>query len=347
MIILFVLLCFVMIYSLRFHYAGLDQNYNSKEYTQSIKGIFVIIVFLSHVRTYADFTTMGDQFVIQVLNYFGQLMVALFLFYSGYGIYESIKHKGKKYIDSLPIHRIGKIFFDFSLAIILFLILDLFIGRHYSLPTILLSFTGWTSVGNSAWYMFAIFTLYILTYLSFRICDHKKIISICLMTLLSLGYVYIMSLIRDNYWSSTYLCYVAGMWYSYFKEKIDVVFQQYYIIYYIVTFLTIILYIYFFQYRYTRLMMFNVVAILFCLIFVFLSMKLSFHSQILSWMGGHLFWIYILQRIPMILFQYYHIHEWDPYLYLSLCFVATIILAYYINCFANYLKKKVFKSTYM
>lgn len=110
MVIFLVFLCFIMICSCKFCFPNLDSKYLSKEYTQAIKGIFVIIVFLSHVRTYVDFNGAGDIFVIQILNYFGQLMVALFLFYSGYGIYESIKYRGQKYIDLLPKNRIGKTF---------------------------------------------------------------------------------------------------------------------------------------------------------------------------------------------------------------------------------------------
>lgn len=343
MVIFLVFLCFIMICSCKFCFPNLDSKYLSKEYTQAIKGIFVIIVFLSHVRTYVDFNGAGDIFVIQILNYFGQLMVALFLFYSGYGIYESIKYRGQKYIDLLPKNRIGKTFFDFALAIILFLIIDLIIGKNYSISTILLSFTGWTSIGNSAWYMFAIFTLYIVTYICFKMLKNKRFLSILLITILSLCYIYIMSLLRDNYWSSTYLCYVAGMWYSYFKEKIDCFFSRNQKIYYIVTLLIVFMYIYFFQYRYTRLMMFNFVSILFCLSIVLLSFKISFQSQLLKWFGNHLFWIYILQRIPMILLQSFHIEQYDSYLYLSLCFVITVIFAHYTNIFSGYLKNKIWK----
>ena len=63
----------------------------------------------------------------------------------------------------MPANRIGKTFFDFSIAIFLFLIVDVCLRIKYSISDIILAFTGWTTVGNSNWYMFAIFTLYIIT----------------------------------------------------------------------------------------------------------------------------------------------------------------------------------------
>lgn len=330
--------------TVKVHWKGIDENYLSKKYTQPIKGIFIIIVFLSHIRTYTNFESKGDLFTIGVLNYLGQLMVALFLFYSGYGIYEAIKSKGNTYIESLLKNRFGKTFFDFGLAIILFVIVNACLGQFYPLSRILLSFIGWSSVGNSAWYMFAIFTLYILSYICFSLFKNIKygrFVSICLLSACSLGYVYIFSIIKDNYWSSTYLCFAAGMWYSFFKEYIDKILKDKVFLYYISMIFIMVSYNYLFTMRYRRLLMFNLVAILFCFIFVFLSMKLSIHSKFLTWMGEHLFWVYILQRIPMLVLQHIGVADKYPYMYLYVCFVITIILAHYINILAGKLKQKI------
>ena len=108
---MFVILGFTilaMLLSMKICKSGIDSSYLSKAYTQPIKGFFVIIVFLSHVRTYAVFTSKTDLLTISFLDALGQLMVALFLFYSGYGIYEAIKSKGNSYIDSLLKNRFGK-----------------------------------------------------------------------------------------------------------------------------------------------------------------------------------------------------------------------------------------------
>ena len=63
----------------------------------------------------------SKDFLMQIFSAFlGQLMVATFLFYSGYGIYYQITHKGDNYIKSMPLKRI--------IAFICFLFLFVIIG---------------------------------------------------------------------------------------------------------------------------------------------------------------------------------------------------------------------------
>lgn len=341
MLVIIIFLCIVLLLTIQIQYKGINELYLSKENTQVLKGIFIIIVFLSHIKGYAEFDSRGDLIVKIILTYLGQLMVAFFLFASGYGILESVKLKGEKYIRNMPKNRIGKTFFDFSLAILLFLGLDIVIGQRYSGQTIVLAFTGWTSVGNSNWYMFAIFTLYLITFISFLVFSNSIELSIISVSILSLLYVYIMSGVKDTWWSDTYLCYMAGMWYSFFKDKIDGWLRKVGICGWGITAALIIgSYIYISFYRHTRLLVYNVAAILFCLVLVFLSMKISFKSRILSWCGKNLFWLYILQRIPMILFQYYGISERNSYLYLLVCLGGVIVLTIIMDRLTSFLLRK-------
>lgn len=60
-----------------------------------MEGIFVVFVFLSH---FGQYEAMPWN---EILLAIGQLMVAPFLFYSGYGIMEQIQKRGDRYIDRL------------------------------------------------------------------------------------------------------------------------------------------------------------------------------------------------------------------------------------------------------
>lgn len=343
MIILFLVLFGIMARTMKVS-KGLNCSYLSKKNTQVIKGIFVVIVFMSHVRTYAAYTTISDQFVISILNYLGQLMVTMFLFCSGYGIYESIKKKGEAYISFFPKNRIGKTYLDFSISVLLFMILNVIIRQKYSISTILLSFVGWESIGNSAWYMFAIFTLYIISYVSFKIFKHKHFLALVCVSMFSLIYVYIMSQVKENYWSDTYLCFAFGMWYSYFAKWINKMIEKskpYH--YYMLTTLLAITYWILSQYRYRRIMAYNITSIAFCLLLIALMMKISFESKFLSWCGENLFWIYILQRIPMLFFRYVGLNQFNKYIYLYVCVFFTGILTIGVAKFSNNLKQKIWK----
>ena len=45
MLIIFCFLCIIMTLTLRIHFKGIDRMYLSKDNTQVIKGVFIIIVF--------------------------------------------------------------------------------------------------------------------------------------------------------------------------------------------------------------------------------------------------------------------------------------------------------------
>lgn len=67
-------------------------DYCSPERTGAIKGIFVFIVVLSHARSYFPILEAPQgAFYREFLNFFGQLMVVVFLMYSGYGVWLAIK----------------------------------------------------------------------------------------------------------------------------------------------------------------------------------------------------------------------------------------------------------------
>ena len=69
----------------------------SRPVTDIIKGVFIWLVFSSH------FTWGG-----KISALLGQLVVACFLFNSGYGVCEAIKHRANRYILSFPKNRILK-----------------------------------------------------------------------------------------------------------------------------------------------------------------------------------------------------------------------------------------------
>lgn len=75
--------------------------------TTCVNGIFVIFVFLSHFCQYVDTSSMPYfQPYLFLRSHLVQLIVAPFLFYSGYGIMEHIKTKGNRYVNDIP--RIGE-----------------------------------------------------------------------------------------------------------------------------------------------------------------------------------------------------------------------------------------------
>lgn len=71
-------------------------DYCAPKQTSSINGIFVVLVFFSHASQALKLGGALDTPYVTLRGFLGQLVVVTFLFYSGYGMTESIKKKGHK-----------------------------------------------------------------------------------------------------------------------------------------------------------------------------------------------------------------------------------------------------------
>ena len=203
-------------------------NFNralNKEQTTCINGIFALFVFLSHFGQYETMPWNG------VLLAIGQLMVAPFLFYSGYGIMEQIKRRGIVYIDSMPRKRILKFYIHFCMALCIYLFLSFLLRKEYSFVRIIFSFTALSSIGNSNWYVFAILAMYSIVYISFKQCKKHSMTSCVVFTIL---YIILMDVIKDQaWWYNIILCFPAGMILSKYKDRVCSIIQKASILYFL------------------------------------------------------------------------------------------------------------------
>ena len=163
-------------------------------------------------------------------------------------------------------------------------------------------------------------------------------------TLVILSYVYIVVIQRyqGGWWCDTTLCFAFGILYSYYKDSIDKIFEAIGCIGYF-SFLAMIVLIYYIgdRYRFVSINIQNLYAILFCGVIVTLSMKISFKSKILIWCGKNLFWLYILQRVPMIVFKYFGLDNYGGYIYISICAVVTVLMSVYVPKVIDKITQKI------
>lgn len=310
---------------------GANQNYMAPSNTLAIKGFWVIVVFFSHYSSYVELSGKADLPFIWINSEIGQICVVMFLFYSGYGIWHSYQNKAN-YIKTFLKKRFFPTWVSFAICVLLFLIENMFLGIRYNFVDILFSFTGWNSIGNSNWYMFVTFALYILFFLCFRVFDNKnKKFGLTVYTALCLGLVAILYFTKESWWYNTLLCFPAGMWYAALKNRIDDLLFKRNKNYVLILILSIVLLAgtYFLQQWHG--VFFIIYAICFCIFTVVVTMKLTFNSKPLSFIGKHVFSIYILQRLFFNLGQHYGLNE-RPYLFFALCLICTIMLAVLYDC---------------
>lgn len=331
MLIFIIALALLCIWGLKINIKNGFADYMSPSKTASVKGIFVIIVLLSHVRGYITLdNSLFDNLFNYFINLFGQLMVVMFLFYSGYGVFLGLKNK-ENYVKTLPVKRAFKVLIHFDIAVLIFYITGILIGRNYSVKTLLLSLIGIESVGNSVWFIVDIILLYLLTYAVFVFTKKKMVLGLSVMSFATFALLLVIREFKSSeyWWYDTLMCYPLGMWFGFAKPYIDKnIFSKtgkwvtstaalavaFGAMYYFHT-----------VYKGTR-KFFIPMALVFALLIVFVTMRVGINNRILQWFGKRVFGTYILQRIPMIVLSNFGAND-NPFIFTAVCFAITVVMA--------------------
>lgn len=313
-----------------------SSNHLSPEQTGAINGFFVLLVFLRHTVDYVDLGA-GDGFFRMFNQHLEQLLVAPFLFYSGYGVCCSIQKKGQRYVNQLPRNRFFKVWLHFALAVLLYHGLAIYLGKDYSAQRIILSYTGWESIGNSNWYIFATLFMYLATWLSFKLFQKSNFLAAAALTALAVGYIFVVRQFRGLWWYDTALVYPAGVLYALYGSKLEkrlgkklrpaafLVMVGCFVACYLLR---------------QELIWRELMAVAFALTIVFGTIIFQVGNPVLKFLGKYTFEIYILQRLPMILLQGQFSNR---YVYLGVSFAATVLLAVVFKALLDLLDKLIFK----
>ena len=315
-----------------------DESYLDKAQTTMINGIFVMLVFMRHFGEYLTLSGV-DRIFRFADSALGQMIVTTFLFYSGFGVMKSIQKK-PEYEKKLK-KRAFHVWFQYALAVSLYLILSLVLKSGYSLRKILLSYIGLASLGNSNWYIFAILTMYLASYTACKGTEKmagrtRERTIVFLVFLLSVVYCLLfIARGREGTWYNTICCYPFGMLFALCSEGITekIKNNRLYLSGLLLSGIGFVLcYGLVFKKSWETvgilaplwLLGTECKAILFVLFVVLLTARLSIGNKALSWLGKYTFEIYILQRLPMIVLQRLHL---NTYLFLAGSIIATLLIA--------------------
>lgn len=352
--IILLLLCFVLGF-LGARRRAEGENPLCPRTTSSINGIFVLLVMLTHFYQYAGryLTGWTNTAYAMARMGIGQTVVATFLFFSGYGMMEQITKKKQTYARGIFKNRLLKVLFHFDLALIPFIIMGFCFDRPDKPLKILVALTGWSklSIGNSNWFMFATFCLYIIVFLAFYRYDEKNPKrSLAVMTALTLVYTVLIILSPNNTsrFYNTVFCFVVGMWFSHYKEHIFA-FLRKAARNYVISMIACIAVATVFgiictgrEHPVTNLL-YNFYALAVAFFFVLLAEKIAFGNKVLLWLGKYTFPIYILQRIPYIFFREVGLLSYNRPLYFVVCVGTTLLMAWGFQHLTNTLDRLIWR----
>lgn len=323
---------------------GFFEDYSAPKQTAAVNGIFSILIFLSHSSQYLTPNETIDKPYSLLCTYLGQLVVATFLFFSGYGMMESISKKGQSYIKSMPSKRLFKTWYHFAATLVLFLITNQFLDIHVGVKDTLLSFTGLTSLGNSNWYMFVTFVMYILIFIAFMIAGEKKLPGVLLTFVFTLIFAFVeYKCGLPSRFYNTVFCLPAGMLYSILKPKVDKFVMKKDSIWYISTIVITGIFLLFGALSDKGIVHQNLCGIFMVIAIMLITMKFKIGNPILDFLGRHIFSFFILQRIPMRILDYLGISS-NKYVFIILSLVLTIAIALAFDAVITKTDKLIFQN---
>ena len=329
-----IILLLIIFNGLNFSSGGeFNDNYLNKRNTVAVNGIFVILVVFSHYAQYAPFGGVFDEPYLALREHLNQLVVATFWFYSGYGMMEAIRRTEGGYVSKLPV-KFWQLMLRFDVAVLIFWAMNAALGNVFPLKTLLLSLPGWGTVGNSNWYIFAMLVEYILMYAAFRLggtisSKRGRLAGLVLMFIFTIAFVFVlMKAGRPGYTYNTVIILPFGAFWSEFRDRIEKVVMKNDLTYLLT--LTAVLGVYvvsFFKRWSYGIEGYTVWAIMFTVLLIMVTMKVSICNPLLEWFGKHIFSIYILQRIPMTLLAHFGCVESHKYISLIVVFAVTMVMA--------------------
>ena len=316
----------------------------SREQSRAIKGIFVATVFFSHFCSYVSFGHWFDKPLPVYCHWVGQIMVVPFLFYSGFGIFESAKKKGSSYVGTFPRKRILKTLLHFDMAVLLFVAFDAFFAPGVlSGSKIVASLVAWDSVGNSNWFIFAILCAYVFCWAGLALFKNDRFRAWLATAGLCILYIVVVSRFKAAWWWNTILAFPLGCAMSLWRNNLSFAERPL---------------------PWCACLAFGVAGLalgksgwipsssigsqieLFSMsiLLVISSMGLAIESKPLSWLGDNVFGIYILQRLPM---EFGKILGWNDshvHLYFLFCLATTLLLAVLFGKATRFVDSKWFQT---
>ena len=275
----------------------------------AIKGISILLVFIGHACGYIvnhgySFHLIGDNLFLAINRVVGQFCVVMFLFYSGYGTELSIQNKGDDYVKRIPWRRCLTTLLNFDVAVIVFFVISLLLGKDVKLSQFFISLTAWDSIGNSNWYIFDIIACYFISFVAATITSsHRKGFFVMLvLTMMLIGVLYFFKT-KETWWYDTILAYPAGAFVALNKDRFMKSVTKNYKSALLGTMVllgaVVSLAIFVLNGRF-HVMTYNLASVLFAFLVLLITMRIKVQNAVLIWLGTNLFPLYIYQRAPMM-----------------------------------------------
>ncbi len=300
----------------------------SKNTNNQLKGIFIIIVVLSHISTHMDSSSL-----LAVFPPTGYLAVGGFFFISGFGLTKSLK-RNNAYLNGFFYKKIVRIYLPFVIINIFTMIVLYLNGTTYTYDVIIEYIIPIKLIDSTLWFIVTILIFYFFFYVSFK--KNYNLKSLFMVTTLTLIYILVCRFFDMGNWTYiSSLCFPVGIYYAFFEGKIKSIIYNKFIL--ILT-LFLLLFLVTFILPGTNINLF--MSSVFFTIFIFiLFLKINPNSFIYNLIGQISLEIYLLHMKILIIFSQFT--ELDSGFWIILYLFTLIITALLFNKFNNLFYSKL------
>ena len=367
LLLLLLVLC-LLFFGNRYDSSGRGScEYLSRNHTCFVNGFFIVYVFVRHFSEYgAQMSSLDAAFLENEGGVMGQLLVSTFLLFSGYGIQMSYQRKGGGYAGELVRKRFLVLLRNFAGAVLIYVAVKSALGVDFSWRAVALSMVGWFSVGNSNWFIFMTLVEYLLIafcYLAFS--RYGRFVPVIATAVMTYGWTCVLCFYKPFYWYNTIMCVPAGMLLAELRGSVCrwQLRMGWRIFLVVIPLMLVGREIHMPAYWWCEGLIHpyigtclgtavaNIGAVMFACGLALFAGWLSVAGyepaklgRILVWCGGPaLFYLYIYQRVPMLVGKHYGLPESHGYAYFITCLVVTVLIAWlalYINGKLQGLRKR-------
>lgn len=318
----------------KIRFRGIFPQYLSKQSSNAMKGIFILLIFASHFWPNIGWpTNQLDAIYKWFATALGQGVVTYMLFCSGYGVMLSADKKSESYMRAFPKNRILATLLIYDCAQIIFLFFYQFRGNRYSIKNFVLSMLAWETFGVDNWYIFVILGLYIISWLVLR--NHKADgPAAAMITAAVFAFMGLMTCSKG--WYTTMLCYPLGMWYYLCREKIDAYMKRN-VCYFTVVAALLTFYIIAHKFWY-KASIYVITMLLFVLCVIVATMKFQINNRFLVYCGEHLQGLFLLHRLPMVALGDIPFMRNNIYLWFALSVAIAFLIEFFFSRVINYMR---------
>ena len=201
-------------------------EYLSLQSGNMLRGLFALVIVYHHL---AQSTTEGLLF--QLFTHAGYLVVAVFFFFSGYGLQKKYI-ADETYSHQFLLRRLLTVLIPYIIMNFIYWLWNGVNGTFYSLKYILKTLVNGSPFVKKSWYIICILLFYIVFYVLMRICKRHYVWMISGACLYNLIWIIIChSLSYGTWWYSTSHLLIVGMIWATWEDEITEILKKYYIVF--------------------------------------------------------------------------------------------------------------------